>query len=55
MLQKGQLHTLPLVLDNYVPDLDRLPMLMLRLATEVISKPRLINFIASPNEDVVNT
>ncbi|XP_053374339.1 DNA mismatch repair protein Mlh1-like [Mercenaria mercenaria] len=33
--QKGNMHTLPLVLDDYVPDLEGLPMLVLRLATEV--------------------
>ncbi|KAL4222892.1 DNA mismatch repair protein [Mactra antiquata] len=33
--QEGKLHTLPLVLDDYIPDLDRLPMFILRLATEV--------------------
>ena len=33
--QDGNLTTLPLVLDNYVPNLEGLPMLVLRLATEV--------------------
>lgn len=34
-LQKGNLHSLPLLLDNYVPDMSGLPMYALRLATEV--------------------
>ncbi|XP_052803937.1 DNA mismatch repair protein Mlh1-like isoform X2 [Mya arenaria] len=33
--KSGNLCTLPLVLDNYVPDLEGLPMLVLRIATEV--------------------
>ncbi|KAH3719211.1 hypothetical protein DPMN_062043, partial [Dreissena polymorpha] len=33
--KSGNLHTLPLVLDNYIPDMEGLPMLVLRLATEV--------------------
>ncbi|XP_071802994.1 DNA mismatch repair protein Mlh1-like isoform X1 [Asterias amurensis] len=31
----GNLCTIPLLLDNYIPDLERLPMYVLRLATEV--------------------
>ncbi|XP_061186052.1 DNA mismatch repair protein Mlh1-like isoform X1 [Saccostrea echinata] len=33
--QKGNLCTLPLLLDNYVPNMEGLPMFVLRLATEV--------------------
>ncbi|KAG1685931.1 DNA mismatch repair protein Mlh1 [Nymphon striatum] len=33
--QKGNLHSLPLLLDNYVPDMSGLPMYILRLATEL--------------------
>lgn len=31
----GNLHTLPMLLDNYIPNLEGLPMFVLRLATEV--------------------
>lgn len=34
-LQHGNLTGLPLLIDNYIPSLEGLPMLILRLATEV--------------------
>lgn len=33
--EQGSIYTLPLVLDDYIPDLEGLPLLVLRLATEV--------------------
>lgn len=36
MLQDGLLYALPLLLGSFSPNLDRLPLFMLRLATEVL-------------------
>lgn len=34
-VQDGKLVTLPMLLENYIPPLDELPLYILRLATEV--------------------
>lgn len=35
LFQKGELCTLPLLMDKYIPALEGLPLYVLRLATEV--------------------